>query len=78
MSGSKTIYLPCTYDAWDEAKKKSSQKKRHVPKYKVSKVYKNKQINIQSLVTDRYDLANINEAVDKLKSGKSGRIIINF
>jgi len=47
-----------------------------IPRY--IKVYKNKQINIQSLVTDRYDLANINEAVDKLKSGKSGRIIINF
>ena len=41
MNGNKTIYLPCTYDAWDEAKKKSSQKKTHIPKYKVSKVYKN-------------------------------------
>jgi Zn-dependent alcohol dehydrogenase len=47
-----------------------------IPRY--IKVYKNKQINIQSLVTDRYDLSAINDAVDKLKSGQSGRIIINF
>jgi Zn-dependent alcohol dehydrogenase len=42
------------------------------------KLYKNGQINIKSLVTDRYDIFNVNEAITKLKSGESGRIIINF
>jgi Zn-dependent alcohol dehydrogenase len=42
------------------------------------KIYKNGQINIKSLVTDRYDIFNVNEAITKLKSGESGRIIINF
>jgi Zn-dependent alcohol dehydrogenase len=47
-----------------------------IPRY--IKLYKNKKINIKSLITDRYDIFNINEAVTKLKTGESGRIIINF
>jgi len=47
-----------------------------IPRY--IKLYKNGKINIKSLITDRYDIFNINEAVDKLKTGTSGRIIINF
>jgi Zn-dependent alcohol dehydrogenase len=47
-----------------------------IPRY--IKLYKNGQINIKSLVTDRYDIFNVNEAITKLKSGESGRIIINF
>lgn len=47
-----------------------------IPRY--IKLYKNEKINIKSLVTDRYDIYNINEAVSKLKTGESGRIIINF
>lgn len=47
-----------------------------IPRY--IKLYKNGQINIKSLVTDRYDIFNINEAVAKLKTGSVGRIIINF
>jgi hypothetical protein len=38
----KIVYLECTYDQWDEAEKKSSQKKKRIfPKYKQAKVYKN-------------------------------------
>lgn len=47
-----------------------------IPRY--VKLYKNGQINIKSLVTDRYDIFNINEAITQLKTGTSGRIIINF
>ena len=47
-----------------------------IPRY--VKLYKNGKINIKSLVTDRYDIFNINEAIEKLKTGESGRIIINF
>lgn len=47
-----------------------------IPRY--IKLYKNGVINIKSLVTDRYDIFNINEAITKLKTGTSGRIIINF
>lgn len=47
-----------------------------IPRY--VKLYKNGQINIKSLVTDRYDIFNINEAIAQLKTGTSGRIIINF
>ena len=42
------------------------------------KLYKNGQINIKSLITDRYDIFNVNEAIAKLKAGESGRIMINF
>ena len=48
----------------------------YIPRY--VKLYKNGKINIKSLVTDRYDIFNINEAIAKLKTGESGRIIINF
>lgn len=47
-----------------------------IPRY--VKLYKNGIINIKSLVTDRYNIFNINEAVAQLKTGTSGRIIINF
>jgi len=47
-----------------------------IPRY--IKLYKNGKINIKSLVTDRYDIFNINEAITQLKTGTSGRIIINF
>ena len=47
-----------------------------IPRY--TKLYQNGQINIKSLITDRYDIFNVNEAVSKLKSGESGRIMINF
>jgi Zn-dependent alcohol dehydrogenase len=47
-----------------------------IPRY--IKLYKNGKINIKSLITDRYDIFNINEAITKLKTGTSGRIIINF
>lgn len=41
MNENKTIYLPCTYDAWDESIQKSQQKKKKYPKYKQAKMYKN-------------------------------------
>ncbi len=47
-----------------------------IPRY--TKLYKNGQINIKSLITDRYDIFNVNEAIAKLKAGESGRIMINF
>jgi S-(hydroxymethyl)glutathione dehydrogenase/alcohol dehydrogenase len=47
-----------------------------IPRY--SKLYKKGIINIESLITNRYNISNINEAVQQLKTGKSGRIIINF
>ena len=47
-----------------------------IPRY--CKLYKKGIINIESLITHRYNISNMNEAVDQLKTGKSGRIIINF
>jgi S-(hydroxymethyl)glutathione dehydrogenase/alcohol dehydrogenase len=47
-----------------------------IPRY--ISLYNKGLINAKSLVTDRYDIFNINEAIDQLKTGKSGRIIINF
>ena len=41
-------------------------------------LYKDGKINIKSLITDRYELSNINEAVTQLKTGTSGKILINF
>lgn len=47
-----------------------------IPKY--IKLYLNKIINVDNIVTDFYNLEQINEAVAKLMSGVSGRIIINI
>jgi len=34
-------FIKCSYDAWDEAEKKSKRKKRSVAKWKISKTIKN-------------------------------------
>jgi Zn-dependent alcohol dehydrogenase len=47
-----------------------------IPKY--IKLYLNKIINIDNIITDFYNLDQINEAISKLMSGTSGRIIINI
>jgi hypothetical protein len=47
-----------------------------IPKY--TKLYLNKLINTDNIVTDFYNLDEINDAVLKLNSGTSGRIIINI
>ena len=47
-----------------------------IPKY--IKLYLNKIINVDNIITDFYNLEQINEAVSKLMSGTSGRIIINI
>ena len=47
-----------------------------IPKY--IKLYLNKVINVDNIITDFYNLDQINEAIAKLKTGESGRIIINF
>jgi S-(hydroxymethyl)glutathione dehydrogenase/alcohol dehydrogenase len=47
-----------------------------IPKY--IKLYLNKTINVDNIITDFYNLDQINEAIAKLMSGTSGRIIINI
>ena len=47
-----------------------------IPKY--IKLYLNKVINVDNIITDFYNLDQINEATAKLMSGASGRIIINI
>lgn len=47
-----------------------------IPKY--IKLYLNKVINVENIITDFYNLEQINEAVAKLISGNAGRIIINI
>ena len=47
-----------------------------IPKY--IKLYLNKIINVDNIITDFYNLEQTNEAVAKLMSGTSGRIIINI
>ena len=47
-----------------------------IPNY--IKLYLNKIINIDNIITDFYNLDQINEAISKLMSGTSGRIIINI
>lgn len=47
-----------------------------IPKY--IKLYLNKVINVDNIITDFYNLDQINEAIAKLMSGTSGRIIINI
>ena len=47
-----------------------------IPKY--IKLYLNKVINVDNIITDFYSLENINEAVAKLMSGTSGRILIKI
>jgi Zn-dependent alcohol dehydrogenase len=46
-----------------------------IPKY--TKLYLNNSINTDNIITETYDLDDINQAINKLKSGTSGRIIIN-
>ena len=47
-----------------------------IPRY--LNLYKNQLIKLQNLITDRYSLLNINSAVDQLRSGRSGRIMIDI
>lgn len=47
-----------------------------IPRY--IRLYKNNQINVEKLITDRYYLSDINDAITKLKSGTAGRIMINI
>jgi S-(hydroxymethyl)glutathione dehydrogenase/alcohol dehydrogenase len=47
-----------------------------IPKY--IKLYLNKVINVDNIITDFYDLDGINEAVAKLMTGTSGRILIKI
>jgi len=47
-----------------------------IPRY--SKLYKNKAINVDKIVTDYYNLNEINEAITKLTIGNPGRIMINI
>jgi Zn-dependent alcohol dehydrogenase len=47
-----------------------------IPKY--IKLYLNKIINVDNIITDFYDLDSINEAVAKLMTGTSGRILIKI
>lgn len=47
-----------------------------IPKY--IKLYLNKVINVENIITDFYNLRQINDAVLKLISGTAGRIIINI
>jgi S-(hydroxymethyl)glutathione dehydrogenase/alcohol dehydrogenase len=47
-----------------------------IPRY--AKLFNKGIINIKPLITNRYNIFNINEAIEQLKIGKSGRIIINF
>lgn len=47
-----------------------------IPKY--IKLYLNKVINVDNIITDFYDLDSINEAIAKLMSGTSGRILIKI
>jgi S-(hydroxymethyl)glutathione dehydrogenase/alcohol dehydrogenase len=47
-----------------------------IPRY--INLYKNNQIKLEHLITHRYSLTNINDAVIKLKSGLSGRIMIDI
>lgn len=47
-----------------------------IPKY--IKLYLNKVINVENIITDFYNLQQINNAVLKLISGTAGRIIINI
>jgi len=47
-----------------------------IPRY--IKLYKNKQICLNNLITDRIHIDDINQAVEKLKSGDAGRIMIHF
>jgi hypothetical protein len=47
-----------------------------IPKY--IKLYLNKVINVDNIITDFYGLDRVNEAVAKLMSGTSGRILIKI
>jgi hypothetical protein len=47
-----------------------------IPKY--IKLYLNKVINVDNIITDFYNLDSINEAVTKLMTGTSGRILIKI
>jgi len=47
-----------------------------IPRY--IKLYLNKTINVDNVITDYYNLEEINEAILKLSSGTSGRIMINI
>lgn len=47
-----------------------------IPKY--TKLYLNKSIDINKIITHYYNLDQINEAISTLKNGTAGRIIINI
>lgn len=47
-----------------------------IPKY--IKLYLNRVINVENIITDFYNLDEINKAIIKLMSGTAGRIIINI
>ena len=41
------------------------------------RLYENKMLNLKELITNRFELNEVNNAISTLKQGKSGRIIIN-
>ena len=47
-----------------------------IPRY--VNLYKNNKINLEHLITHRYSLTDINLAISMLKSGSSGRIMIDI
>lgn len=47
-----------------------------IPRY--INLYKSGKLNISNIITDSFDLDNINKAFDLLKTGNAGRILINI
>lgn len=76
-----TISDPISFFSTDGQSIRSTQAGNFNPDVDIPRfvsLFKEGKINIKQLITDRYNLSNINEAIDKLKTGTAGKIIINF
>jgi Zn-dependent alcohol dehydrogenase len=49
---------------------------KDIPRY--IRLIENKKMNLNDLITNEFELSEINDALDLFRSGKAGRIIINI
>ena len=54
----------------------SSEPSKDIPRYMA--LYKAGKMTLKGLITDEFPLEKINEALDKVRSGQSGRVIIKM
>lgn len=72
----KGVYVHDLGGSLTESKGGMTEPNRDIPLY--LKLWKQHRLNIDSLITHRYKLDKINTALDTVRSGKAGRVIIEM